>query len=128
MTAAERKDTLSTATATVRSEAHPAGPDRPPSAVGAALPPVLGRLLRGSFWLALRSPLQAIIAFWTVPLTFRYIGADAFGAYGFAWGFGFLQFLLEFGMSSALQRQVADAWTRGVRSGVYIYVYCGTLF
>ena len=35
------------------------------------------------------------------------------GAYGFAWGFGFLQFLLEFGMSSALQRQVSDTLDPG---------------
>jgi O-antigen/teichoic acid export membrane protein len=119
-------DTLSTAAA-MRSEAHP-DPEGSPSGVTAPLPPVLGRLLRGSFWLALRSPLQALIAFWTVPLTFGYIGPDAFGAYGFAWGFGFLQFLLEFGMSSALQRQVSDAWTRGDRRGVDRAVACGTLF
>lgn len=93
-----------------------------------ALPPVLGRLLRGSFWLALKSPLQALIAFWTIPLTVGYIGDDAFGAYGFAWGFGFLQFLLEFGMSSALQRQVSDAWTRGDRPAVDRAVACGTAF
>ena len=96
--------------------------------MGGALPPVLGRLLRGSFWLALKSPVQALIAFWTFPLTVGYIGDDAFGAYGFAWGFGFLQFLLEFGMSSALQRQISDAWTRGDRPSVERAVACGTLF
>ena len=32
------------------------------------LPPVISRLLRGTFWLALRTPLQAVFALWTVPL------------------------------------------------------------
>ena len=93
-----------------------------------ALPPVLGRLLSGSFWMALKSPLQVLIAFWTIPLTVRYIGEDAYGAYGFAWGFGFIQFLLEFGMSAALQRQVAEAWTRGDREGVRRILACGSVF
>src|SRR4051794_19548519 len=77
------------------------------------VPPVLSRALRGTFWLALKSPLQVVIAFWSVPLVQHAIGAEANGAYVFAWGFSFLQFLLEFGMSPALQRQVALAWTRG---------------
>ena len=50
------------------------------------------------------------------------------GAYEFAWGFGFLQFLLEFGMSSALQRQVSDTWTRGDRAGVDRAIACGMTF
>jgi O-antigen/teichoic acid export membrane protein len=93
-----------------------------------SLPPILGRLLRGSFWLALKTPLQALFAFWSIPLIIESIGQDAFGAYGFAWGFGFIQFLLEFGMSSALQRQVSDCWTRGDRDGVHRAVACGTAF
>src|SRR5262245_8974831 len=62
------------------------------------LPPVLGRLLSGSFWLALRTPLQAVFSLWTIPLILQAVGSDAMGAYGFAWGFGFFQFLFEFGM------------------------------
>ncbi|CAN5809403.1 oligosaccharide flippase family protein [soil metagenome] len=92
------------------------------------LPPVMARLLSGSFWLALRTPLQAIFAFWSIPLIVGTFGQDFFGAYGFAWGFGFTQFLLEFGMSSALQRQVSDCWTRGDREGVDRAIACGTSF
>jgi O-antigen/teichoic acid export membrane protein len=99
-----------------------------PSPAARALPPVLGRLLRGSFWLALKTPLQAIFAFWSIPLIIESVGQDAFGAYGFAWGFGFIQFLLEFGMSSALQRQVSDCWTRDDREGVNRAIACGTAF
>lgn len=98
----------------------------PPAA--RSLPPVLGRLLRGSFWLALKSPLQAIFAFWSIPLIIESIGPNLYGAYGFAWGFGFIQFLLEFGISSALQRQVSDRWTRGDRDGVNRSIACGTAF
>ena len=58
----------------------------------------------------------------------RAIGDDQNGAYNFAWGFGFIQFLLEFGMSSALQRQVSEAWTRGDREGVDRSVACGATF
>lgn len=101
--------------------ANPPSPARP-------LPPVLGRLLRGSFWLALKTPLQALFAFWSIPLIIASIGPDLYGAYGFAWGFGFIQFLLEFGMSSALQRQVSDCWTRGDREGVHRAIACGTAF
>ena len=78
------------------------------SSTGARLlPPVLGRLLSGSLWLVLRTPLQALLAFWSVRLVLQAIGEDATGAYYFAWAFGFIQFLLEFGMSSALQHQVS---------------------
>ncbi len=94
----------------------------------AALPPVLGRLMRGTFFLALRTPLQAAIALVSVPLIQRYIGPTLNGAYAFAWGFGFFQFLLEFGMSSALQREVADTWTRGDRAGVNRAISCGMDF
>lgn len=92
------------------------------------LPPVLGRLLRGSFWLALRSPLQILFALWSVPLILGALGKDLNGAYYFAWSFGFVQFLLEFGMSSALQRQVSGAWTRGDREEVDRAIACGTVF
>lgn len=91
-------------------------------------PPVLARLLRGTFWLALKTPLQAIFAFWSVPLILRAIGEDENGAYNFAWGFGFIQFLLEFGMSSALQKQVSETWTRGDREGVDRAVAVGATF
>src|SRR3954454_5189319 len=88
------------------------------------MPPVLGRLLRGTFWLAVRTPLQVLFAFWSIPLTIGAIG-DLYGAYGFAWGFGFFQMLLEFGMGSALQRQVSETWTRGDRRGVDRAIACG---
>jgi O-antigen/teichoic acid export membrane protein len=83
-----------------------------------SLPPVLGRLLSGTFWLALRVPLQVVFSLWTVRLVLEAIGPEQSGAYRFAWGFGFFQFLFEFGASSALQRQISDAWTRGDRDGV----------
>src|SRR5690348_520091 len=70
----------------------------PPSSSQRTLPPVIGRLLSGTFWLALRTPIQAVLVFFSVPLALRYIGPANNGAYVFAWGFGFLQFLLEFGM------------------------------
>src|SRR4051812_918503 len=92
------------------------------------LPPVLGRLLSGTFWMALRTPLQAVFAFWTIRLVLEAIGKDTMGAYAFAWGFGFIQFLLEFGMSSALQRQVAETWTRGDRAGVDRAIACRSTF
>ena len=50
------------------------------------------------------------------------------GAYGFAWGFGFIQFVIEFGMSSALQRQVSETWTKGDRAGVDRAIACGMTF
>lgn len=92
------------------------------------LPPVLGRLMRGTFFLALKTPLQAAIALVSIPLVQRYVGPTLNGAYVFAWGFGFFQFLLEFGMSSALQREVADTWTRGDRAGVNRAIVCGMNF
>jgi len=93
-----------------------------------ALPPVLGRLLSGTFWLALRVPLQVVLSLWTTRLIVEAIGEREFGAYGFAWGFGFVQFLFEFGASSALQRSISDAWTRGDREGVNRSIACGLNF
>ena len=95
---------------------------------GRPLPPVISRLLRGTFWLALRTPMQAVFALWTVPLIVDTVGEGLYGAYGFAWGFGFLQFVLEFGMSSALQKEVSACWTRGDREGVDRAVACGMTF
>ena len=92
------------------------------------LPPVLGRLLSGSFWLALRTPTQAVVALWTIPLIVQAIGDDGSAAYFYAWGFGFFQSLLEFGMSSALQRQVSETWTRNDREGVNRAIACGMNF
>jgi O-antigen/teichoic acid export membrane protein len=85
-------------------------------------------LLRGTFWLALKTPLQIVIAFWSIPLVLHHLQKDRNGAYVAAWGFAFLQFLLEFGMSSALQRQVSDAWTRRDRGAVDRAIACGTTF
>jgi Na+-driven multidrug efflux pump len=93
-----------------------------------AQPPVLGRLLSGTFWLALRVPLQVLFALWTTRFVLQAIGPWENGAYSFAWGFGFFQFLLEFGASSALQRQISDAWTRGDREGVDRSIACGMNF
>lgn len=92
------------------------------------MPPVLSRMLRGTFWLALRTPIQAVIAFWRVPLIIDSIGQGQYGAFGFAWGFGFLQFLFEFGMGAALQKVVSDRWTRGDHDGVNRSIACGTAF
>ena len=93
-----------------------------------ALPPVLGRLLSGTFWLALRVPLQVVFSLWTTRLILEAIGPDQMGAYRFAWGFGFFQLLFEFGISSALQRQISDSWTRGDREGVDRAIACGMNF
>jgi O-antigen/teichoic acid export membrane protein len=93
-----------------------------------ALPPVLGRLLSGTFWLAVRVPLQVLFSLWTTRFVLQAIGPEENGAYVFAWGFGFFQFLLEFGASSALQRQISDAWTRGDREGVDRAIACGMNF
>jgi O-antigen/teichoic acid export membrane protein len=93
-----------------------------------AQPPVLGRLLSGTLWLALRVPLQALFSLWSTRLVLQAIGPQDNGAYSFAWGFGFFQFLLEFGASSALQRQISDAWTRGDREGVDRSIACGMTF
>jgi O-antigen/teichoic acid export membrane protein len=85
-------------------------------------------MLRGTFWLAIKSPLQMGIALWSIPLTQKYIGEAANGAYVFAWGLGFVQFVLEFGMGSALQKQAADAYARGDRDGVNRAIACGMNF
>ncbi len=98
----------------------------PPNA--RVLPPVLNRLANGTFWLAFRTPLQAVFTFWTVRLILEAIGPHQMGAYQLAWGFGFLQFLLEFGISSALQRQISDRYTRGDRAGVNRVIACGMNF
>jgi hypothetical protein len=92
------------------------------------LPPVLSRLLSGTFWLALRVPLHVIFSLWTTRLVLQAIGPGMGGAYRFAWGFGFFQMLFEFGISSALQRQISDSWTRGDREGVDRAVACGMNF
>ncbi len=105
----------------------------PPAAPTTPAPPTssastLSRMMRGTFWLALKTPVAIVVALWSIPLTQQYIGASANGAYVFAWGFGFLQFVLEFGMASALQRQMVDAWTRGDRDGVDRTIACGMTF
>jgi O-antigen/teichoic acid export membrane protein len=92
------------------------------------LPPILGRLLSGTFWLALRVPLQVVFSLWTTRLVLESVGDVQWGAYRFAWGFGFFQFLFEFGASSALQRQISDAWTRGDHDGVDRSIACGMTF
>ena len=84
--------------------------------------------MSGTFWLALRVPLQVLFSLWTTRLILQAIGPVENGAYGFAWGFGFFQFLFEFGASSALQRQISDAWTRGDREGVDRAIACGMNF
>jgi O-antigen/teichoic acid export membrane protein len=91
-------------------------------------PSILGRVMRGTFWLALKTPVQAVIGLWSIALTQQYIGKDANGAYVFAWGFGFIQFVLEFGMGSALQKQMVAAYTRGDRDGVNRTIACGMNF
>src|SRR5689334_8511784 len=110
-----RKDSVSSASTTVMSGSR-------------ALPPVLGRLLSGTFWLALRVPLQVVFSLWSTRLILETIGPDEMGAYRFAWGFGFFQMLFEFGISSALQRQISDSWTRGDKEGVDRAVACGLNF
>ncbi len=115
----ERKDSLETAA--------PPAASRP---AARALPPVLSRLLTGTFWLALRVPLQVVFSLWTTRLVLEsvHVGAEQWGAYRFAWGFGFFQFLFEFGASSALQRQISEAWTRGDHDGVNRSIACGMTF
>ena len=92
------------------------------------MPPVLGRLMSGTFWMALRTPLAAVSAFITIPLIVGAIGDKHSSAYWFAWGYGFFQFLLEFGMGSSLQRQTSETWTRGDRAGVDRAIACGMNF
>ena len=100
------------------------------SAVSGArpLPPVLGRLLSGTFWLALRVPLQVVTSFWSYRLILETIGPIGNGAYGFAWGFSVFPVLIRVRPSSALQRQISDAWTRGDRDGVDRAMACGLNF
>lgn len=99
-----------------------------PTAPPRALPPVLGRLFSGTLWLAIRVPLQIVFSLWTTRLILETIGKDQLGAYSFAWGFGFLQMLFEFGVSSALQRQISQHWTNGDKEGVRRTVACGLTF
>ncbi len=73
-------------------------------------------------------PLQAVFSLWTTRLVLESVGDVQNGAYKFAWGFGFFQFLFEFGASSALQRQISDAWTRGDRDAVDRSIACGMTF
>lgn len=93
-----------------------------------AEPSPLSRVLRGTFWLALKTPVAIVIALWSIPLTQKYIGVEANGDYLFAWGFGYTQLLLEFGMGSALQKQLVGAYTRGDRDGVNRTIACGMNF
>ena len=94
----------------------------------ASAPPIMSRLIRGTFWLALKTPVSIIIALWSIPLTQKYIGPVQYGAYFFAWNFSFVQVVLEFGMGSTLQRQMVDAWTRGDREAVDRTIACGMNF
>ena len=94
----------------------------------AEAPPVLSRLLRGTFWLALKTPASVVIALWSTPLTIAYIGVVSNGDYKFAWGFGFIQLVLEFGMGSALQKQMVDVYSRGDRDAVNRTIACGMNF
>ena len=73
-------------------------------------------------------PLQVVFSLLTTRLVVEAIGDVEWGAYRFAWGFGFFQFLFEFGVSSALQRQISDAWTRGDREAVDRSIACGMTF
>ncbi len=93
-----------------------------------SLPPVLGRLFSGTVWLAIRVPIQAVLALWTLRLILEGPGKDQLGAYGFAWGFGFFQFLFEFGASSALQQRISSAWTQGDRASVERSIASGMTF
>jgi hypothetical protein len=76
----------------------------------------------------MKVPLQVVFSLWTTRLILQAIGPGLSGAYRFAWGFGFFQMLFEFGISSALQRQISDSWTRGDRDGVDRAVACGMNF
>ena len=94
-----------------------------------ALPPVLGRLLSGTFWLALRVPLQVVFSLWTTRLVLQAIGPEENGAYSLRLG---VRLLPVPASSSAparrLQRQISDAWTRGDREGVDRAIACGMNF
>jgi O-antigen/teichoic acid export membrane protein len=104
----------------------PSAPSDPQSERPAT--PILASLWRGTAWLALKMPLQIVIAFWSIPMIQRAIGADANGAYVFAWGLGFIQLLLEFGMGAALQQQLAHAWAVGDRPRVGRLIGLGMTF
>jgi Na+-driven multidrug efflux pump len=78
--------------------------------------------------LGARVPLQVVFSFWTTRLILQTIGPVENGAYAFAWGFGFFQFLFEFGASSALQRTISEAWTRDDHDGVNRAIACGMTF
>ena len=110
------------------SQTSPTWKGQPGAGVSAALPSVLGRLASGTFWVALRIPINAAIGFLTIPLIVGAIGEELNGAYQFAWGFGFFQVLLEFGMSSALSRRISEAWTQRDHEAVDRTVVCGLLF
>ena len=100
----ERKDSLETA---ALRRGFPAGGSR--SAAGAF--PALDRHVLAR---AARAPPGRFLSVDDPPRArIRHVGAEQWGAYRFAWGFGFFQFLFEFGASSALQRQISEAWTRG---------------
>ncbi len=91
-------------------------------------PPVLTRLLQGSFWLALRTPIQAALALWTTRLILNQLGEATNAAFNFAFSFGFLQYLLELGMSSALARRISQAWTCDDGDELDRAVSCGVIF
>ena len=100
----------------------------PSATIETAEVPVLSRLLRGTFWLALKTPVSAVLALWSIPLTQRYINYEQNGDYLFAWDFGFIQLVLEFGMGSVLQKQMTDAWARDDRAAVDRTIACGMNF
>ena len=64
---------------------------------GIRLRPLAQRQFRIPPWLVLRTLLQAVFVFWSVPLVLHAIGPEANGAYNFAWGFGFLVGAVRFG-------------------------------
>ena len=63
-----RKESVSTASPAPTAMSH-----------ARSLPPVLGRLLSGTFWLALRVPLQLVFALWTTRLVLEAIGTTSGG-------------------------------------------------
>jgi len=56
-------------TVTTAGVSTPLPADRP-----SAMPPVLNRLMRGTFFLALKTPMQVVFAFVSIPLVQHYIG------------------------------------------------------
>ena len=89
---------------------------------------VKSRLLGGSLWIALRALLQAIFAFWSIPLILDAVGPETAGAYAFALGFGFLKFLFDFGVSGTIQRQASEAQARNDRASVDRVIATGLSF